>query len=121
LDFERQGAPFLQYAYARATRILEKESPPPSFEVHELTDNERALVKLLAAFPEVVESSAKQRKPSMLASYLLELATAFHRFYMFDPVLKSEFKDFRLNLVNATRTVLGNAMKLLGMPVLERM
>jgi arginyl-tRNA synthetase len=121
LDFERQGAPFLQYAYARATRILEKESPPASFEVHELTDNERALVKLLAAFPEVVESSAKQRKPSILASYLLELATAFHRFYMFDPVLKSEFKDFRLNLVNATRTVLGSAMKLLGIPVLERM
>ena len=57
----------------------------------------------------------------MLASYLIELATAFHRFYMFDPVLKSEFKDFRLNLVNAARTVLGTAMRLLGMPVLDKM
>ncbi|WP_457555153.1 arginine--tRNA ligase [Candidatus Pyrohabitans sp.] len=121
LDFERQGAPFIQYAYARATRILEKAAPPPSFEVGELTENERALVKLLASFPEVVSSAAEQRRPSMLASYLIELATAFHRFYMFDPVLKSEHRDFRLNLVKATRSVLGSAMRLLGIPVLERM
>ena len=121
LDFERQGAPFIQYAYARATRILEKAQPPSSFQVGELTENERALVKLLASYPEVISQAAEQRRPSMLATYLVELATAFHRFYMFDPVLKSEFKDFRLNLVNAARTVLGSGMRLLGMPVLEKM
>ncbi|NOZ58678.1 MAG: arginine--tRNA ligase [Euryarchaeota archaeon] len=121
LDFERQGAPFIQYAYARATRILEKAQPPSSFKVRELTENERALVKLLASFPEVVSQAAEQRRPSMLASYLIELATAFHRFYMFDPVLRSEHRDFRLNLVKATRSVLGSAMRLLGIPVLEMM
>jgi arginyl-tRNA synthetase len=121
LDFERQGAPFIQYAYARATRILEKAQPPSSFRVHELTQNERALVKLLAGFPEVVSQAAEQRRPGTVASYLIELATAFHRFYMFDPVLKSEHRDFRLNLVKATRSVLGSAMRLLGIPVLEKM
>lgn len=121
LDFERQGAPFIQYACARACRILEKSQASDSFKVTSLTENEKSLLKLIARFPELVEEAANSRKPAIIANYAQELADAFHRFYMFEPVLKSEEKDFRLNLVEATRITLANALALLGIEALERM
>ncbi|NOZ77030.1 MAG: arginine--tRNA ligase [Euryarchaeota archaeon] len=121
LDFERQGSPFIQYAYARACRILEKEGAPGEFSVPELTREERELLKALSRFPVAVRDAARARKPAVVAHYCLELATAFHRFYMFQPVLKSREKDFRLNLVEATKLVLGTALGLLGVEALERM
>jgi len=121
LDFERQGAPFIQYAHARACRILEKAELPEGFEVGELTQEERTLVKLVASLPVVVERAAEELKPSLLAGYVLELATAFHSFYSSARVLGSEKQDFRLRLVDAVRTTLANGMRLLGIPVLEEM
>ncbi len=121
LDFERQGAPFIQYAYARACRILEKEKPPGAFNVGELRENERALLKLIARFPDIVEQASDSRKPSHLTGYAVNLADCFHRFYMFEPVLKSERKDFRLNLVHATKITLGNLLRLMGIKALEKM
>ncbi len=121
LDFEKQGSPFIQYAYARACRILEKEKPSQNFDIKELKENETMLLKLLSKFPGVIEESANSRKPALLATYASELASAFHRFYMFEPVLKSNEKDFRLNLVSSTAAVLENALNLLGIDALERM
>ena len=121
LDFEKQGSPFIQYAYARACRILEKEKPAQDFNVRDLKENETALLKLLSKFSGVVTEAAQSRRPSLLATYASELASAFHRFYMFEPVLKSQEKDFRLNLVQVTAITLKNALNLLGISALEKM
>ena len=122
LDFDRQGAPFIQYAYARACRILEKagkeEEPtatPP------LSKDEERLLKLLGKFPLVVEEAAEARKPYQVAAYAQELAMAFHRFYMYEPVLKARERAFRLDLVLATKITLHNALLLLGIEPLEAM
>ncbi len=121
LDFERQGSPFIQYAHARACRILEKAEVASEFDVHKLSETEEHLVLEISKFPGVVEEAALSRRPSLLANYALGLAEAFHRFYKFEPVLKSEEKDFRLNLVLATRSALRNALQLLGIEALEKM
>jgi arginyl-tRNA synthetase len=121
LDFERQGAPFLQYAYARACRILEKAEGPGGGSPGELTERERHLLLTLSKFPKAVEAAAEARKPSLLASYVLDLATSFHRFYMHDPVLGSEEEAFRLDLVRSVKVALGNALRLLGIAPLEQM
>jgi arginyl-tRNA synthetase len=121
LDFEKQGSPFIQYAYARACRILEKEKPPQDFDIKNLKENETALLKLLSKFPGAANEAAISRKPALLATYTSELASAFHRFYMFESVLKSAEKDFRLNLVHVTAITLKNALNLLGVGALERM
>ncbi len=123
LDFERQGAPFIQYAYARACRILEKagkeeppQAPPP------LSKDEERLLRLLGKFPLVVEEAAGARKPYLVAAYAQELAMAFHRFYMYEPVLKATGeRAFRLDLVLATKVTLANALRLLGIEPLEAM
>lgn len=121
LDFDKQGAPFIQYAYARACRIMEKEPVPEDFQPGKLTENERMLLLLLSRFPEKVREAAASRKPSIISEYLQALATAFHRFYMFDSVLRSKESDFRLNLVYSTSIVLKNSMEILGITALEKM
>ncbi|MDI6655718.1 MAG: arginine--tRNA ligase, partial [Candidatus Hydrothermarchaeota archaeon] len=121
LDFERQGSPFIQYAYARACRILEKAEVGDIGRVPALGENEKSLLKIISKFPVVVEECANTRKASPLAGYALELANAFHRFYMFEPVLKSKKKEFMINLVEATKITLRNALNLLGIKPLERM
>jgi len=121
LDFERQGAPFIQYAHARACRILEKAELKKDFEAHELSEYEKKLVSTISKLPDVIQNAADSRRPSMVASYALTLADDFNRFYKFEPVLKSKEVDFRLNLVEATRIALRNALTLLGIDAPERM
>jgi arginyl-tRNA synthetase len=121
LDFERQGAPFVLYAYARACRILEKGAAGEKFSISELSKYETGLLKAIARFPDVVKQAATSKKPSVLASYAVELADSFHRFYMFEPVLKAEERDFRLNLVLAAKTTLGNLLRIMGIKPLEEM
>jgi arginyl-tRNA synthetase len=121
LDFERQGSPFVQYAYARSCRILEKGEVEGDFKVGKLTDNEKHLIKAISKFQEVVMGAADSRKPSIIANYAVELADTFHRFYMYEQVLKAKERDFRLNLVLAAKITLGNALRLLGIEALEKM
>lgn len=125
LDFERQGAPFIQYAYARACRILEKAQglgeAEEAKETPFLSKDEERLLKALGKFPLVVEEAAEARKPYLVAAYAQELAMAFHKFYMYEPVLKARERAFRLDLVLATRITLCNALRLLGVEPLEAM
>ncbi len=122
LDFERQGVPFILYAYARACRILEKVDEIKEIKrIENITENEKKLIKLISKFPKIIESSALQRKPHVLANYALEVADAFHRFYRFEKVLKSERKDFRVELTMVTKEILKKCLKLLGVKPLESM
>jgi arginyl-tRNA synthetase len=121
LDFEKQGAPFIQYAFARACRILEKAEPKEDFDIDGLSEHEVRLLKAISKFPWVVGKAAEERKPHVVATYAIELADSFHRFYMFEPVLKSGKKDFRLSLVEATKIVTGNVLHLLGILPLTKM
>jgi arginyl-tRNA synthetase len=125
LDFDRNSGPAVQYSYARACSILRKagariRSLPPVFKLGE----EKELLKQLAQYPETVRWAAERRQPSLLARYAAELSLRFNKFYEVAPVLEAETEELRvsrLRLVRGTKIVLGNAMRLLGIPVLERM
>jgi|TARA_B100001964_G_scaffold244924_1_gene328894 arginyl-tRNA synthetase len=121
LNFERNGSSFIQYAYARCCRILEKAEIKDEFIIRNLTINETELIKIISKFKEIVIESAESRKPSIIANYAIELANAFHRFYMYDKVLKGKDKDFRINLVRVTQVILGNTLTLLGVEALDKM
>ncbi len=122
LDFERQGAPFIQYAYARAKKIMSKaKKTEGGIESGTIDDEEKRLVKVVSRFPEIVEEAALSRKASKMAGYAIELSNAFHRFYMSSRVLGTEKEEFRLGLVNAFVTVMGNVMDLLGISRLDEM
>ncbi|MDO5828528.1 MAG: arginine--tRNA ligase [Methanocorpusculum sp.] len=125
LDFERQSAPYVQYAHARACSILEKAAADGGFnENYEYSDSyEIALAKHLAHFPAVIEKVVNELRPHLLAVYVRDLADLFNSFYRFDPVLKAEGKvrDARLTLVDACRNTLLQALNVLGIEALESM
>jgi arginyl-tRNA synthetase len=126
LDFEKNSAPYIQYSHARACSILQKASrEPENADYSLLTDLiERDIVLTLARFPQVFVDAVENLKPNIIADYVNSLADKFNRFYTKLPVIKaksSELSDARLALVDATRIVIRNALKLLGIEAPERM
>lgn len=90
-------------------------------------DKENELLKALAEFPAVVATAAELREPHRIARYLEDLAGAYHRFYDNCRVLPrgdEEITDLhraRLWLNDATRVVIANGLRLLGVTAPERM
>ena len=122
---------YVQYAHARVCSInrnaAEQQVALPGAGEAELgaltLDEEVALTKLLARYPEVVAGAAEQLEPHRIAFYLQELAAGFHSYYNRQRVLVDDpaVTRARLLLVNAVRIVLRNALGLLGMAAPERM
>jgi arginyl-tRNA synthetase len=125
LSFDGNTGPYLQYAHTRCASILAKAGKhEPSFKVKQLKKEEKELVRMLADFPKTVGQAAKEMRINQICNYAYDVATAFSTFYNACPVLKADSaaqRDFRLSLVAATKTVLRNALTILGMDALEKM
>lgn len=124
LSLEGNSGPYLQYAYVRARKIMEKAEDGPGIPPgHSFHPEEKRLIREMCAFPELVEKSASAFRPHMLADYSYTLAELFSRFYTLHPVLKAEegVRKARLAIVKSFETVLGISLSLLGMPLPEEM
>ena len=125
LNFETNSAPFIQYSHARACNILKRAEGEFEADHGALgEDKERELIMTLAGFPEAFEGAAKELKPGDITAYANQLADRFNSFYASLPVLKAETPGLmgaRLELVDAVRIVLWNALTLLGIDAPERM
>ncbi|MBS7609248.1 arginine--tRNA ligase [Candidatus Bathyarchaeota archaeon] len=126
LDFERNSAPFIQYAHARASNILKKgEVVDRSVNIGLLTNPlEHDLLLRIAQFPELFVRASETLGPHLIADYANDLASAFNAFYDHLPVLRAEpreLRDARLALVKAFQITLRNALSLLGIEAPERM
>jgi arginyl-tRNA synthetase len=119
LSFER-GCASIQYAHARACKLLEKasylssEAEVDAHALEDLDQMEIELIKIIARFTRVIEESAAARRVHPVAQYALELAGVFNRFYKSTPVLGSEKEDLRLLLVDKSRITIRNSLALLG-------
>jgi len=125
LSFEGHAAPYIQYAHARACRILEKvdQIPTEGLTFADLTPEEINLIQQVAIFPSEVERAAAEYKPLVIANYVYELAKRFNDFYRACPVLQAEEpqRSARLALVAAARQTLANGLGLLGIAAPETM
>ncbi len=117
LDFNGNTGPYVQYTYARCCSILEKAGELPKDIELKITDNsESVLVKTLSRFPEKVKDALAQYEPSVITRYILDVASAFNRFYHDCQILSADdekIKKTRIILTAATKTVLGNAFGLI--------
>jgi arginyl-tRNA synthetase len=131
LSLEGDTGPYLQYAYARSQRILEKSEQGSiiagriNFAFEQLThDSEIALIKEIAKLDLVVENAANSLCPKSLAHYAYNLAMTFNLFYEKVPVLReqdNEVRMARLGLVKTFGITLKNTLEVLGITALDRM
>lgn len=124
LSFEGETGPYVQYTIARANSVLSKVDEDFSkFNVNQVCGAEYSLAVLIGNFPQVVKSASEKYEPSLITRFAIDVAKAFNRFYLECKVLSEtgETRKFRLALCSATRTVLKNALKLLGISAPERM
>lgn len=115
LNFDGNTGPYAQYTYARTCQILNKAG---DFDAKTFTpnDDEFALAKTLALFPETFEAALADYEPSVITRYILDLCAAYNRFYHNCPVLTAESEEQtaqRLALTKATNTVLASALELI--------
>ncbi|MDQ3872410.1 MAG: arginine--tRNA ligase [Thermoproteota archaeon] len=130
LSLEGDTGPYLQYAYARSQRILEKSqqdvpSERTNFAFDRLTrESEIDLIKMIGKLDLVVEEAARSLSPKSVARYAYDLATIFNIFYEKVPVLREKDADVRmarLALVKAFGITLKNTLEVLGISALDRM
>ncbi len=125
LDFEGDSGPYVQYSGVRCKSLLEKfgQELPRATKVALSSLEERALVRLLLSFPEVVATSYQNFKPHYLANYLLDLSKSFNNFYHKCQILKAddEVKQARMLLVHSTHLVIEKALNLLNIELPNRM
>jgi len=126
LSFEGNTGPYLQYALVRASKILKKSKQKVSTNVDFgvlKSDEEQALIKQIANFPQVVEQAADSYSPHLVASFAYELAQKFSTFYAKHRVIgvSSEEEKARLLLVSVFYETLKKSLNLLGIQEVEVM
>jgi len=123
---------YVQYAHARLCSIMRQaaelglmEEEIPDQERLQLLSSreERELLKRMADFPEEISIAARLAEPHRIARYVLDLAGSFHTFYNSQRVLVDDqaLRSARLALIIATRQVIANALKILGVSTPEKM
>lgn len=137
LSFDGETGPYMLYTYARCAQIIAKAvangqwsmingqwNNKYNFDPALLTEeSERKLLLHIANFADTVQKAAEDYKPNMVARYILDLTQLFNRYYqqtqivVDDPALQAA----RVALVASVQQVLGNALALLGIDVVERM
>ena len=123
---------YVQYAHARVMSVFRQleekglawDRAQGSQSLARLTQShEQELLINLSRYPEVLETAAINHEPHQITNYLRDLANDFHTYYnahtfiVDDPALRNA----RLNLISATRQVIGNALRLLGVSAPESM
>lgn len=123
---------YIQYAHARICSIFENaaekginlpETATQPILANLQTPEEMKLIKLLDALPDTVLEAARDFEPHRIVYYLTELAGQFHSYYNKTKVVTEDRQtsEARLYLLAATRTVLQNALALLGVSAPEKM
>ena len=82
-----------------------------------------ALLQALIDYPELVQNSATELSPHLVAFYLKELAGKLHTYYNAERFLVEDKKIqlARLALIAVTRQVLKNGLDMLGVSAPEKM
>jgi arginyl-tRNA synthetase len=126
IDFNGNTGTFIQYTFARINSILKKATIITDCEKELITFNikELALIKILYAFPSVIEQAATNYSPAVIANYAYDLAKVFNAFYQDTPILKENNKIMRLirlQLTEFSGRTIKTAMHLLGIDVPQKM
>jgi arginyl-tRNA synthetase len=121
---------YVQYAHARISSVIRYarnegvDFPGDTSCVGLLTEAEEIdLMRKLVIFPELIKGAALTREPHFLTAYAQQLAASFHRFYHICRIVSQNrrLSEARLMLAEATRIVLAESLRVLGISAPEKM
>src|SRR5699024_3308341 len=122
--FEGDTGPYVQYTNARAQSILRKAGKPELDLTNLSIDDEQVweTEKLVANFSDTVRRAWRDREPSVIAKYALNLARTFNKYYANSKILVEDDQlNARLALVTAVSNVLTESLRLLGVKAPQEM
>ena len=128
-ESEKNPVYYLQYANARISNLLKRYDKEIAEKVKInlgllKEKDEIALAKLLSEFPNKMEEVLKVLEPRKLATYLEEVAAAYHKFYGNHKIIDAQNLDLsmaRKKLCEATKIILINGLSILGVSAPEKM
>ena len=122
---------YVQYAHARICsliKMLEHDGvsvqPTQALSLELLdTQEEKALIKRIAELPNEMAMAARDRDPSRVNKYLIDIAGDFHRFYNACRIRGEEdaVQKARLKLAAITRDILAIGLGIIGVSAPESM
>ncbi len=119
LNFDGETGPYVQYTHARASSVLARAENFDKNNVDfSLLQDEASfeLVKLLSNYNAKLLDVTVKDEPFVLSRFTMEVARAFNKFYHDNIILTDDvvLTNTRLLVVEATATVINNALGLLG-------
>lgn len=126
---EKNPVFYVQYAHARICQIMSKIAKEidgmkrVSYDHFEYSEEaELSLIRELMKFPELIAEISRGYEVHKLPYYTMNLARKFHTFYAQCRVIdEGEVNINRLALIRATKTVLANALGIMGISAPKRM
>ena len=116
IDLTGHTGPFIQYTFVRIISLLNKleDQKNMDYDIESviLSPKEIEVIKSISNFPLVLEQSAKQLAPYLLANYLYTLVKSYNSFYQDNPIIAEENVDqrkFRVQLSRLTSDIIKGA------------
>ena len=127
MSFEGNSWPYIQYAYVRAIRILEKENYNSEDKVNNSSfesSSEIDLAKKIMNFNNILQESTIWNYPHIICEYSYDLTKSFSNFYNNISVKDEKnqnYKKLKLILVDSFAKTLKESFEILGIEMPEKM
>lgn len=121
-SFTGESGMYILYSIVRINSIL-KNNDVVSDNLSFTTDVEKSIINMLYKFPEVVDNLLSSYEPSHLTKYIFNLTQEFSKFYESVNINNEEnidLKSSRLRLLSCVKTVLENALGILGIEPVDK-
>ena len=127
IDLSGHTGPFIQYTFVRIMSLLKKsEDFDNEFNIEDLKINSKELevLKFISNFPDILEQSAKELSPYLLANYLYSLVKSYNSFYQDHPIITEDnydLRNFRVQMSKLVSEIIEKGMNILGIEMPDRM
>ena len=125
VNFIGQTGPYLQYTSVRISSVLNDTKCNIDNVDYHLFEQDHSfdLIKAISQYGEIIVKAKEEYSPSVVAKYLLGLASYFNTFYAKEKInVENEMeRNTKMCLISIIRQILDEGMKLLGMQVIRKM
>ncbi|MBI9009406.1 MAG: arginine--tRNA ligase [Tenericutes bacterium] len=125
VNFVGQTGPYLQYTSVRINSILNTVEDITMEMDYDLFKEDHVfdILKTISQYQEIVLKARVEYAPSVVAKYLLSLASLFNSFYAKEKVIVDDLveRNTKLQILKMVKNILNDGMGLLGMQVIEKM